>query len=208
MLEMVSRFNPEPSKSRISISGTDAPDTGVKPDVESPLDMRHLSILPAQVLHPNEIIVLLLKPSLWFVVLSAWRMLAVLTALFAMGFLFDPQGQHTGLVRSELALVYGFLLVVRISWQFMEWLGHVYILTDKRVITSIGFLRPISYEAPLGRIHHSELFVSKTERMFELGTIGYTTHASKDHFVTQWKMLSRPAAVYDAVVRAIDRYRG
>lgn len=204
---MIAPYEPEPTKSRVSISGTEA-DTGVEPDAKSPHTMRHLSILPAQVLHPNEIIVLLLKPSLWFVVLSAWRMLAVMTTLFALGFLFDPQGQHTGLIRSELALVYIVLLVVRIGWQLMEWLGHVYILTDQRVITSVGFLRPVSYEAPLGRIKHAELVVSKTEQMFELGTIGYTTNASDGHFVTQWKMLSRPAAVYDAVVRAIDRYRG
>ena len=109
---MIAPFKPDAPKSRLSI-GTEATE-GADPEVDSIHDLRHLSILPAQVLEPGEIIVLLLKPSLWFVVLMAWRMLAVLTVLFVIGFLLDPQGQHTGLGRSEMALAYLVLCVMRV----------------------------------------------------------------------------------------------
>jgi len=202
---MIAPFKPDAPKSRLSI-GTEATE-GAEPEVESIHDLRHLSILPAQVLQPDEIIVLLLKPSLWFVVLTAWRTLAVLTVLFLIGFLLDPLGQHTGLGRSELALAYVVLCAVRLVWQFMEWLGHVYVLTDRRVITVRGFLRPTTFETQLLRIKDAHMVASKPELVFDLGTIGFTTDESSEHFVTRWRMVSRPGAVFDAVVRTLNRYR-
>ena len=96
--------------------------SGGEPDVDALSGMRFVSMLPAQVLHPDEMIVLLLKPSLWFVVITGWRALAALGVMFAAVFLLDPMGEQTGFERSEWALV--FMLFVSLRLLRQEPLGR------------------------------------------------------------------------------------
>jgi uncharacterized membrane protein YdbT with pleckstrin-like domain len=163
------------------------------------------AMLPDQLLQPGEIIILLLKPSPWFIVLESLRTLT-LVALAVAGALLLQQGGYIYIGRSDIVLCGVFLAGVRLFWQFLEWLSRVYVLTDRRVIRVKGVLRVHVFEAALKQIQHTQALFSVRERLFRLGTISFAT-AGTGAAEAFWQMVAQPLEVHQTVVRAINRYR-
>jgi hypothetical protein len=166
-------------------------------------------ILPPQVLQPGELIILLLKPSPWFIVLES---LGTLTALAVIGVLV-----HYVIFHSSGALFYGvsrrqidLLLVgfagLRLFWQFLEWLSRIYVLTDRRVLRIQGVLRVTIFEAALKKLQHTTAYFSLRERLFGLGTIGFAT-AGMAFTEAYWRMVAKPLEVHRIVRQTIERYK-
>ncbi len=166
---------------------------------------RAAGMLPAELLQPGEIIVLLLKPSPWFVLLAPFRTLAaiVIATLIA-----DTAGTYLahGISRQNIFLIGAALVLLRVFWQFLEWLSRVYVLTDQRVIAVAGVLRVRVFETPLGNIQHTNLLFSLRERLFALGTVTFATAGTA---VTEayWLMLANPLEVHQKIVQTLKRYR-
>ncbi|MEO1235692.1 MAG: PH domain-containing protein [Planctomycetota bacterium] len=186
------------------------PGTGPAGGATGPLEPEQVAIraagmLPEQLLQPGEIIVLLLKPHPLFILLAPLRTLAILLGVAVVGVSIARQ---SGLYQTaqHVALVCGLLIAARIAWQFLEWMGRVYVLTDQRVVTVVGVLRVRVLETPLQQIAHSELLFSIRERFFLLGTLSFSTAGSG---VTEafWRMVSRPLDVHAKVVETLRRYR-
>lgn len=153
----------------------------------------------------DEIIILLLRPSLLFIVLvplgSIMALLIVTLALALLAAKVSWIGWN-----EQQAYMLGFTLIcLRLGWQTLEWINRVYILTDQRIITRSGVLRVSVFEAQLKRIQHTSMFMRLRERVFGLGTIGFAT-AGSDMLDSFWIMLRHPFAVHRTIVETIQRY--
>ena len=163
------------------------------------------SMLPEGLIRDDEVVILLLRPSLLFVPLSSMGFLATV-AVITLGLALLAV-RVTGIPWTDTQ-VYALGLAVasaRLIWQTLEWWSRVYVLTDRRVLRRAGVLRVVVFEAQLKNIQHTSVFMMLRERVFAIGTIGFAT-AGSDVFDAFWTMVRQPFAVHKAVVDAMQRY--
>lgn len=166
---------------------------------------RAAAMLPAELLQSGEIVVLLLKPSAWFILLMSLRFLTLVFILTAFALWLDNTGVITERRQDILSLAV-LASAIRLFWQFLEWMGRTYVLTDRRVIRVAGVVRIRLFECALNKIQHTHLTFSLRERLFGLGTISFAT-AGTAGLEAYWIMISKPLETHQIVVRTIDRYR-
>lgn len=181
-------------------------DPGEVADDADAIDARIAAMLPAELLQPSEIIILLLKPSPLFIILSCAGFLIGVLALASLGLLLINAGHAIGIERRELILAAMAVCFLRLCWQFLEWLSRVYVLTDLRVIRVQGVLRVQVFETPLKKVQHTHTLFSIRERLFNLGTISFAT-AGTGFVEAAWQMVARPLEVHRIVVQTLNRYR-
>lgn len=162
------------------------------------------SSLPAELIRDDEIILLMLRPSMWYILLSCTTSLALIAiASLALAWLSSlPWATWTDFHAIELGLA---LIALRLSWQTLEWWNQLYVLTDRRVIRRAGVLRLYIFECSLNRIQHTIVVRGVLERLCGLGTIGFAT-AGSDTFDAFWVMIRHPFRVHRMVVDAIRKY--
>ncbi|MFI4859393.1 MAG: PH domain-containing protein [Phycisphaerales bacterium JB063] len=171
-----------------------------------PLSAQAAVMLPAQLLQPGEIIILLLKPSPLFIVLAPLRtLIIILLGVLLLGQL-QARGINLGLSHADLVLAGSGLIGARLFWQVLEWLNQIYVLTDQRVIRVRGVLNVRVFECPLQNIQQTDLILPLLQRLFGLGTLGFATAGTAFH-EAYWLMLSRPLDVHQKVVETLRRYR-
>jgi uncharacterized membrane protein YdbT with pleckstrin-like domain len=156
----------------------------------------------------DEVIILLLRPSLLYVFLSCfYNLIFIALATFALAYMAKFMSQLPGIGWNDTqAFALGVALgALRVGWQFLEWMCKVYILTDRRVIARSGVLRVVVFQSQLKKIQHTAVFASLRERTTGLGTIGFAT-AGSDTFEAFWSMIREPFAVHKKVVETIERY--
>lgn len=163
------------------------------------------AILPAQLLQPGEIIILLLKPSPWFIVLSCLGFLAGTVIVAAALLMLIKSGVVSFTNRHDVIVGAVGVCGIRLFWQLLDWLSRVYILTDQRVIRVRGVLRVQVFECPLKQVQHTSAYFSMRERIFGLGTITFAT-AGTAGIEAAWEMLSQPLEVHQVVVQTLNRY--
>ncbi len=173
--------------------------------VEAIVPARAETLLPEGLLQDDEIVILLLRPSLVYVPLSCFT--SVLFVGFAAVFLAYlartmPWIPWTDTQAFALGVFVG---AMRLGWQGLEWYSRVYVLTDRRIIRRMGVLRMAVFQTELKHIQHTSVFALLRERLFGLGTIGFAT-AGSDVFEVYWVMIRRPFAVHKIVVDTIQRY--
>jgi uncharacterized membrane protein YdbT with pleckstrin-like domain len=177
----------------------------VAPDADQALARRAAAMLPAELLQPSEIIILLIKPSPLYILLAPLRSLMLLIVL-TLGALAINSEFALGIARRDIILIGIGLVGLRLFWQFLEWLSRVYVLTDQRVIRVRGVLRVNVFETRLEHIQHTDTHFSIRERLFALGTLTFST-AGSGMIEAAWEMIARPLEVHQTVVRTIRRYR-
>lgn len=164
------------------------------------------ALLPSELIQPGEIIILLIKPSPLFILLDSLRGLFALAVIFGLA-LALTNVTALGLGRRDLIVLCLALASMRLFWQFLEWLGRIYVLTDRRVIRVRGVLRVQVFEAQLKHIQHTTTYFSLRERLFGLGTIGFATASAAGSAEAFWRMIARPLDVHQIVIQAMNRYR-
>jgi hypothetical protein len=174
-------------------------------EVSEVAPLRAASLLPADLIDEDETIILLLRPSPLYIVLSSLGSLALIAVItFALAWM--ARLSWVGWVDTQ-AFGLGFgMTVLRLGWQGLEWLSRIYVLTDRRIIRRMGVLRVAVFETPLKNIQHISVFSSVRERVTALGTIGFAT-AGSDVFDAFWVMVNDPFGVHRKVNEAIKRYR-
>jgi hypothetical protein len=183
-----------------------ASDTGA---ADEAIQARSAGLLPPQLLQPGEVIILLIKPSPWFIVLESLGTLAGLAVITVLveGPIFAGVGRSSilGVHRRDATLLLAAVAGLRLFWQFLEWLSRIYVLTDRRVIRIQGVLRVHVFEAALKKLQHTEVYLSLRERLFGLGTIGFATAGTFAE--AYWRMVARPFEVHQILRKTIERYR-
>jgi uncharacterized membrane protein YdbT with pleckstrin-like domain len=161
------------------------------------------SIIPQKLITEGEVVLLALKPSLWFILLVSGRWLIAAAVVIA-------AVQLSGGYIDRVVATWvnqGAILVaaVRLVVAAMEWLGRVYVLTDRRVMRLKGVVRIDLFECQLSRIQQVVLVAPLAERVVLCGTLLFYT-AGTDTLDAAWETLAHPSAVYQTVLEAVERY--
>jgi membrane protein YdbS with pleckstrin-like domain len=164
------------------------------------------ALLPADIIHDDEVIILLMRPSLWFIPLgslAALMTIAIVTLIFAL--IASKFTRYLGVADTHILALGTCIGMLRLFWQALEWINQIYVLTDRRVIRRSGVLRVSVFETPLTNIQHTSVFQRLRERVFGLGSIGFATSGS-DVFDAFWYTIREPFAVHKTVLETIQRY--
>lgn len=167
---------------------------------------REQSVLARDLVNDDEIIILMLRPSLLFIPLASLgslMMIAIFSLLLALAAAKLPN--VVGWSETSAFALGATLGILRIFWQGLDWMNRLFVLTDQRVVRRMGVLRVSVFEAPLRNIQHTSVFFRIRERLFGLGSIGFATSGS-DVFDAYWVMLRQPFDVHKTVVETIRRY--
>ncbi|MEX0885678.1 MAG: PH domain-containing protein [Phycisphaeraceae bacterium] len=175
------------------------------PTDQDALILRAAAMLPTQLLQPGELIILLLKPSPWFIVLAPLRTLIAIAAITTAA-IYANDAFNLGAPQRDLVLVGVALIGARLFWQFLEWLSRAYVLTDQRMVAVAGVLRISIVEARLAQIQHTRLDFSVRERFFNLGSIAFATAGTAFH-EAWWEMIAHPLDVHRVIVNTLRRYK-
>ena len=155
-------------------------------------------------LSPDEIVLLVLKPSMLFIVLSSLGTLLA-SAIVALLLAYSAQFAWSPWTDTHAVVIGGTVAALRLARAAFDWWGHVYVLTDRRVIARRGILRTVLQEAPLARLQNTIVVQSLRERVFGLGTLGFAT-AGRGTFDAFWETVRQPFAVHRTVLEAVERY--
>lgn len=162
------------------------------------------TLLPAELIQEDEVVILLLRPSLWYIPLASFGSLVFIALItFMLAYMSRlPWVNWSDLLAFSFGIA---LAAIRLLWQALEWYSRVYVLTDRRIIRRMGVLRVAVFETQLKNIQHTSIFRSMRERIFGLGSIGFAT-AGSDVFEAFWVMINRSFAVHRIVVKTIEKY--
>lgn len=156
------------------------------------------TLLTRHVLRDGEVVLLLLKPSLWTILFASLPAVAgALIVMISTG-LWSSRHTHVGV---EVGLM---LVAARAAWAVMGWAGRVYLLTDMRIVRIAGVFSPLVHDIPLRKVARTRLVTGFHERVFRLGSIEIIPES--DHWPwSVWQTIAHPEKIHDVVRRAIAK---
>jgi hypothetical protein len=143
----------------------------------------------------------MIKPSLWYILLSSLRFAAVVLILMIAAKLLDPHLPGQNAVYQETGL---FILTGRVVWALLQWMGQLYLLTDLRIVRVSGVFSIDIFDCPLRKVARTRILRSMRERLTRLGTIEIIP-LDQDVPVAYWLMISKPFEVNEQIVAAIRK---
>ncbi len=165
----------------------------------SVVDLPISQAVPAKLLDGGETVLFAVKPSAWFVPIVAHRWLVAALALIVLSYTAIPAAYGTYAFQSALILAGG-----RLGWATLEWVGRLYVLTNRRVMSIRGVVSGEIYAAPLHGIERTRAFATPPERACRVGTVEFqSTSAGRG----AWESVSRPADLHERLQHAIRRSR-
>ena len=170
--------------------------------VNAPAATSLAMLVSRHVLRDGELVILLLKPSLWYILLSSLRFAAVVLVLMLATRVFDdylPPLNRLAVTEAGLFLIAG-----RIMWAVLQWSSRLYVLTDLRIVSISGVFNASIFDCPLRKIARTRLIFSARERLFRLGTVEIIPLAD-DQPEGLWQMVARPRQVHEQIVATINK---
>jgi uncharacterized membrane protein YdbT with pleckstrin-like domain len=162
------------------------------------------NVLPQEMLHDDEVVLILTKPSLFFVLITSFRF--ILTALL-LGILAVKTIQpHVSLSVQMFAALTALVCVARLVWALLVWSSHTYMLTNQRIVTIKGVLNTAMTQAHLRKVQRTVLYKPLYQRILGIGTIGIAT-AATEGFDATWVMIARPLQTHEAIVAEIQKHQ-
>lgn len=168
----------------------------------SPAAVANADLLPANLLSGDEIVILLLKPSLWFVLFRSFRWIAAMAlVVWLIGYFGHllPIAKNSTVVNVVVAIA-----AARVGFAMLDWAARSYVLTNRRVMRVRGIFNVDLFECQLTRIQNTYLTLTWYERLFGLGSITFTT-AGTAGADPAWVNISRPLEVHEHVRAAINK---
>lgn len=154
-------------------------------------------------LQDGEIVLLALRPSRWLLTLHLVGSLALVG--LALGLAVRAFGGATTTRGIGIAVALAVVAWCPVAlWFALDWRSHRYVLTNRRVMASVGFARPFIAEAPLAAVHRVVLYRSLAERALRIGTIRFLNPHGIE--VARWSLVSRPVGVRCTVLEALHKY--
>jgi len=157
-------------------------------------------------LNGSEIIILAIKPSLFYVLLASWRWLVVLlpaTVLACVLARLGTLGSH-----GQLLLVICLAgLCIWLAIGLLQWQSRIYILTNFRVLRIRGVLHVEMLQCPLLQVKEVLLTISLAEKLLGLGTLELSG-CSADVPRTHWQNIRHPEQVRRQILQAISSLKG
>ncbi len=159
------------------------------------------AVMAGHVLRDGELVLLLLRPSKWFILLTSLRFLTIVAILVLLAVIFDdklrgPQRQY---FEAGILLAGG-----RLTWAVLQWMGRLYILTDMRIIRLSGVFNVEVFDCALRKVARTLLEVSFQERICRIGTIAIIPQ-DEEVPIAHWQMVAHPRQVYEQINATIAR---
>ena len=142
---------------------------------------------------------MILKPSLWFIVLGAMRFSAIVLIGVIAAKLW--MSQHASI---RIAEVGAFLIASRVMWAVLQWMGRLYVLTDLRVLRLSGVFNVDIFDCPLRKVAETRLTRTFRERMLRLGSIEIMP-ADEVCPPGDWRTIKRPVEVMETIEATVRR---
>jgi hypothetical protein len=169
------------------------------------------TLLTGHVLRDGEVVLLIIKPSLWFIVFQSISIIAAVgLALLLIPHLVSERVLWSHRVAYvETALL---LIAARLMWAMLHWMGRLYVLTDQRVIRLAGVFSVEVSDCPLRRIAQTQIVTSVKDRLCRIGSIEiYPKDSEGGDSVTcaggTWQTIARPVEVHAQIQAAIRRVK-
>lgn len=158
------------------------------------------AMLARHILRDGEVVLLVLKPSFWFIILSSLRFIAIVSIL-ALGAIAWEGRHNREWFYIEAAI---FLLAGRIMWAVLQWMGRLYILTDMRVVRLSGVLKLEIFDCALRKIARTQVTTSVKERVCGTGSVEIVP-SDEACPAGVWQTVRRPAEVNELIVSAMNK---
>src|SRR5262245_34850543 len=122
-----------------------------------------VALLTRHILQDGEIVLLILKPSLWYIILSMLRFAAVVLIVTLAGVVFDDQLRGPARMYIETGMI---LLGARLTVAILQWYARLYILTDMRIVEISGVFTYHIFDCPLRKVARTRILYTVRERLF------------------------------------------
>jgi uncharacterized membrane protein YdbT with pleckstrin-like domain len=163
------------------------------------------TMVPRQILQDDEIVLVLTKPSLFFIFYESVFFVAVALMLGVLAVQLPWISSSIYFPPRLVALVTVLACVGRLVWALLVWTSHIYMLTNLRVVTIKGVINVHMFQTQLRRISKTEVYRPLGQRIFATGTIGIATAAAAGQVDSTWVMISRPEETHEQIVAAINK---
>jgi len=155
-------------------------------------------LLTGHIICDGEVILLLLKPSLWYIVLASLRFSAAVVIGVIAGIIYLNANVRAW---TEFG---AFLIAGRVTWAVLVWMSRLYILTDLRIVRLRGVFRADIYACPLRKIARTRLLITVRERVVGVGSIEIIS-ADEEIPDGMWQTVAKPREVHEQIVAAVNR---
>ena len=164
-----------------------------------------VGVVPEHLLDKGEIVILAVKPSLWFILFRSARVLLLVFALLLlMPYLQNAFDVFDNVSMNHLYQIAAIIVVFQATIAFLQWLSRLYVLTNRRIMRIKGVLHIDVFEAPLTRIQNTYMTFALHERLIGLGSIRFAT-AGTGLIEASWLNIYNPLEVHEIIRRAIQQ---
>ena len=161
------------------------------------------AIVPDKLLDAGEVVILAIKPSVWFVLIDSLPAIAAAVAAAGIAYVLRD---YLNLGRSLILTLFAALVLLRLLAAAIQWAGRLYILTNVRMMRIRGVWRADVFQCPLKQIKSLNLSTTVGERLLAVGTLFFEIENSPAS-ETAWLHIAQPTEVHDIVRDTINRAR-
>lgn len=157
------------------------------------------TLLGSHVLRDGELVLFILKPSLWFIVFNSLAFALVVSFVAAALALTDRRTHDQFYFEAALFVISG-----RVMWAVLQWMGRLYILTDQRVLRITGIFSVEIFDCPLRKVVRARMVSTAREKLVGVGSIEIIP---SDEAIPSaiWQTISQPKEILDRLRAAIAR---
>lgn len=159
------------------------------------------ALLTRHIIQDGEVILLVLKPSIWFIPISMLKSAAFTFILMIAAVLADDQLPGHSRTYVEVGV---FVLGGRLMWSVLQWMSRLYILTDMRIATLWGIFTHEISDCPLRKVARTRILRTTRERLLALGSIEIIP-LDEALPIGLWQTVARPVAVNEQIIAAISK---
>ena len=158
--------------------------------------------VPSGVLQDGEVVLLAIKPSGWFVPLVSWPVL-VLSAIASLSVyvVYKFSGSIT-IVQNTAVVICLIASCVRIIFGIAQWLGRMYILTNRRMLWVQGIFRTDVKGWYLRDIRRLIVSSARADQMLGIASLSIIVGEDQTP-IEAWTHIARPVEVHGIVNQAI-----
>jgi hypothetical protein len=159
------------------------------------------TMLTRHLVRDGEIILLTLKPSIWFILFTAMRFCAIVLIVMIGVQILMYQAPYRARVFVEVGAL---LIAGRVMWAVLQWMSRLYILTDMRILILSGIFVADIFDCPLRKVGRTRIVRTMKDRPLNLGAIEIIPF-DETMPIGMWQTISRPREVHQQIVAAINR---
>jgi uncharacterized membrane protein YdbT with pleckstrin-like domain len=163
------------------------------------------AMVPQEILQEDEVVLVLTKPSLFHIFYTSFFFIAATLLLGALAAQSSWLTTNTEVSSRLITLAMVLLCGGRLVWALLVWTSHIYMLTNRRIVTIKGVINVHMFQAQLRKIQKTELYRPIGMRFFGAGTVGFSTAAAAGNVESTWVMIGRPVETHEQIVAAINR---